>query len=44
MGIFKPFEKLKRVISNFIETEYWYRFRKVPYCYFTKLKLLSQLT
>ena len=34
MGIFKPFEKLKRVISNFIETEYWYRFRKVPYCYF----------
>lgn len=34
MKIFKPFRELKRIISQFIETEYWYRFRKIPYSYF----------
>ena len=34
MEIFKPFKELKRIISQFIETEYWYRFRKIPYRYF----------
>ena len=34
MKILKPFRNLKRIISQFFETEYWYRFRKVPYCYF----------
>ena len=26
----KIFKKVKRIISQFIETEYWYRFRKLP--------------
>ena len=34
MKIFKPFRELKRIVSQFIETEYWYRFRKIPYSYF----------
>ena len=34
MEIFKPFRELKRIISQFIETEYWYRFRKIPCRYF----------
>jgi len=30
----KIFRNLKRIISQFFETEYWYRFRKIPYSYF----------
>jgi hypothetical protein len=33
MKITKPFRELKRVISQFFETEYWYRFRKTPHYY-----------
>ena len=33
MKITKPFHELKRVISQFFETEYWYRFRKTPHYY-----------
>lgn len=32
--ILKPFRELKRVITQFFETEYWYRFRKTPHYYF----------
>lgn len=32
--ILKPFRELKRIISQFFETEYWYRFRKTPHYYF----------
>ena len=32
--MFKSFKELKRIISQFIETEYCYRFRKIPYRYF----------
>lgn len=31
--ILKPFRELKRVIAQFFETEYWYRFRKTPHYY-----------
>lgn len=31
--ILKPFREFKRVISQFFETEYWYRFRKTPHYY-----------
>lgn len=34
MKILKPFRELKRIISQWIETEYWYRFRKMPHHYF----------
>lgn len=33
MKITKPFRELKRVISQFFETEYFYRFRKTPHYY-----------
>ena len=33
MKITKPFRELKRIISQFFETEYWYRFRKTPHYY-----------
>lgn len=33
MKITKPFRELKRVIAQFFETEYWYRFRKTPHYY-----------
>ena len=33
MKITKPFRELKRVIFQFFETEYWYRFRKTPHYY-----------
>lgn len=32
--ILKPFKELKRIIAQFFETEYWYRFRKIPHYYF----------
>lgn len=31
--ILKPFRELKRIIAQFFETEYWYRFRKTPHYY-----------
>ena len=31
--ILKPFRELKRIITQFVETEYWYRFRKTPHYY-----------
>lgn len=31
--ILKPFRELKRIISQFFETEYWYRFKKTPHYY-----------
>lgn len=31
--ILKPFCELKRIVSSFIETEYWYCFRKTPHYY-----------
>jgi hypothetical protein len=32
--ILKPFRELKRIISQWVETEYWYRFRKILHYYF----------
>lgn len=32
--ILKPFRELKRIVSQWVETEYWYRFRKIPHYYF----------
>ena len=34
MSVLKPFYELKRIISQFFETEYWYRFRRIPYKYY----------
>ena len=38
------FRKIKRIISQFIETEYWYRFRKLPsYWYDDEQNIYSPL-
>jgi len=40
----KLFRKIKRVISQFIETEYWYRFRRLPsFWYDDEQKIYSPL-
>ena len=40
----KLFRKIKRVISQFIETEYWYRFRQLPsFWYDDKQNIYSPL-
>lgn len=40
----KLFRKIKRVISQFIETEYWYRFRRLPsFWYDDKQNIYSPL-